>query len=546
MRETDRPDRTDSTGAGDLLGGNDDLRVLPHGVVRLSDPNVRATARARPPAVAWPIAHRGRVTLLRGPEKDGKSALLRAAVAAVTGGRRFLEQATIGGSVLWVGQEAAADLCICTSSAPTQGLRHGTWPTAFGAGAGGTISCETRLSGWPPRGSSISPRGRAPAPAAAGAARSPKEAVAGPSASKRRIPEPRRTERRRRRVRRSRSFPRLRFHRWLETETQRFPPETGRGGLFGERFRGCVSRDGRKRKRDDGCGTGVGGVFGGRDRFRRCRARRRRGGWGWPAGVRGATEPYATGSRSPAALVSAEWRQRDPTDVHDRTHAFPTQRPVDRGVSEAFDQLVDHGFLRQAPSKHYPEPRYALTQSGYQRVGPLMFVFPSVVWLRRPSVPVLRLDSRWLPRISRRRAIGSRTRAVFGNASNGSSPARAGHSFQVPATTPVLGFIPAWSVLTGGLLLVAVDDLVRLLDAAHDAVASRSLQHPSWALGTASALDGNAQVEPVGGRAAPNPLGAVAAAALALGFQHLYRLELDPAFPLAPFGHGCAPAARRR
>ena len=110
MSESDRADPTDSTGAGDRLGGDDDLRVLPDGVVRLSDPNVRATARDEPPAVAWPIAHRGRVTLLRGPEKEGKSALLRAAVAAVTGGRRFLEQATIGGSVLWVSQEAAADL----------------------------------------------------------------------------------------------------------------------------------------------------------------------------------------------------------------------------------------------------------------------------------------------------------------------------------------------------------------------------------------------------------------------------------------------------
>ena len=107
MSEGDRADRTDSTGAGDRLGGVDAIRVLPDGVVRLSDPSVRATARDGPPAVAWPIAHRGRVTLLHAREKVGKSTL-RAAVAAVTRGEPFLEQPTIGGRVLWVGDEAVA------------------------------------------------------------------------------------------------------------------------------------------------------------------------------------------------------------------------------------------------------------------------------------------------------------------------------------------------------------------------------------------------------------------------------------------------------
>ena len=110
MRESGRADRTGPTGAGDRLGGDDDLRVLPEGVIRLSDPSVRATARGGPAAVAWPIAHRGRVTWLDAREKVDRDRLLRVAVAAVTGGRRFLEQATIGGSVLWVSQEAAADL----------------------------------------------------------------------------------------------------------------------------------------------------------------------------------------------------------------------------------------------------------------------------------------------------------------------------------------------------------------------------------------------------------------------------------------------------
>ena len=110
MSEGDRADRTDSTGAGDRLGGADDIRVLPDGVVRLSDPSVRATAPDGAPAVAWPIAHRGRVTLLHAREKLGTSTLLRAAVAAVTRGEPFLEQPTIGGRVLWVGDEAVGDV----------------------------------------------------------------------------------------------------------------------------------------------------------------------------------------------------------------------------------------------------------------------------------------------------------------------------------------------------------------------------------------------------------------------------------------------------
>ena len=102
-------------------------------------------------------------------------------------------------------------------------------------------------------------------------------------------------------------------------------------GLFGNRFRSCVPRGGRKRKRNDARWRGVGGVFGGRKRFRRSWARRRRGGWGWAGGARESTELYATARGSAGALVSAAWRERDPTHVHDRAYAFPTQRPVGRG-----------------------------------------------------------------------------------------------------------------------------------------------------------------------------------------------------------------------
>ena len=86
------------------------LQELPEGVIRLSDPSVGATAGGGPAAVAWPIAHRGRVTWIDVRGKVDKDRLLWAAVAAVTRGQRFLEQATIGGRVLWVSQEAAADL----------------------------------------------------------------------------------------------------------------------------------------------------------------------------------------------------------------------------------------------------------------------------------------------------------------------------------------------------------------------------------------------------------------------------------------------------
>ena len=96
--------------AGDRLRGAGDVEELPEGVTRLSDPRVRATACGRPPAVAWPLAHRGRVTWLDGREKVYRDGLLRAAVAAVTRGQRFLDLPTIGGRVLWVGEAAAADV----------------------------------------------------------------------------------------------------------------------------------------------------------------------------------------------------------------------------------------------------------------------------------------------------------------------------------------------------------------------------------------------------------------------------------------------------
>ena len=106
----DRADRTDSTVAGDQLGGAGDIQELPEGVTRLSDSSVRATAGRGPAAVAWPIAHRGRVTWIDARGKVDKGRLLQAAVAAVTRGQRFLEQPTIGGRVLWVTEETAADV----------------------------------------------------------------------------------------------------------------------------------------------------------------------------------------------------------------------------------------------------------------------------------------------------------------------------------------------------------------------------------------------------------------------------------------------------
>ncbi len=106
----DRADRTDSTVAGDQLRGAGDIQELPEGVIRLSDPSVGATAGGGPAAVAWPIAHRGRVTWIDVRGKVDNDRLLWAAVAAVTRGQRFLEQPTIGDRVLWVSQEAAAPL----------------------------------------------------------------------------------------------------------------------------------------------------------------------------------------------------------------------------------------------------------------------------------------------------------------------------------------------------------------------------------------------------------------------------------------------------
>ena len=104
MSKVHRTDRAESAGPADLRRG-DDVQVLPAGLVRLSDPSVGATGPAGPPTVARTIAHRGRVTLLHAREKVGKSTLLRAGVAAVTRGVPFLEQPTIPGRVLWVGED---------------------------------------------------------------------------------------------------------------------------------------------------------------------------------------------------------------------------------------------------------------------------------------------------------------------------------------------------------------------------------------------------------------------------------------------------------
>ncbi len=84
--------------------------ALPAGVVRLSDVDVESTSADGPQAVARLIAHVERVTLLHAREKVGKSTLIAAAVAAVTRGRPFLEQPTMAGDVLWVGEEAVGDV----------------------------------------------------------------------------------------------------------------------------------------------------------------------------------------------------------------------------------------------------------------------------------------------------------------------------------------------------------------------------------------------------------------------------------------------------
>ena len=83
---------------------------LPNGVVRLSDPNVKATPVAGPAVVAPLLAHVGRVTLLHALPKAGKSTLLSKAVAAVTRGRRFLEAPLTAGDVLWIGEELPGDV----------------------------------------------------------------------------------------------------------------------------------------------------------------------------------------------------------------------------------------------------------------------------------------------------------------------------------------------------------------------------------------------------------------------------------------------------
>ena len=87
-----------------------DRQPLPAGLVRLSDADLDTTPADGPTAVARLLAHAGRVTLLHAREKTGKSTLVGAAVAAVTRGRPFLALPTVRGDVLWVGEEAAADV----------------------------------------------------------------------------------------------------------------------------------------------------------------------------------------------------------------------------------------------------------------------------------------------------------------------------------------------------------------------------------------------------------------------------------------------------
>ena len=87
-----------------------DRQALPAGLVRLSDADLDTTPADGPPPVARLLAHAGRVTLLHAREKTGKSTLIGAAIAAVTRGRPFLAMPTVCGDVLWVGEEAAADV----------------------------------------------------------------------------------------------------------------------------------------------------------------------------------------------------------------------------------------------------------------------------------------------------------------------------------------------------------------------------------------------------------------------------------------------------
>jgi hypothetical protein len=67
----------------------------------LTDP----AASAPPAVVAARLAWAGRVSLLAGREKDGKSTLAAAAAARVTMGGLFLGEPTTQGAVLWVGVE---------------------------------------------------------------------------------------------------------------------------------------------------------------------------------------------------------------------------------------------------------------------------------------------------------------------------------------------------------------------------------------------------------------------------------------------------------
>ena len=79
-------------------------------MVRLSDPNVKATPSAGPAVVAPLLAHVGRVTVVHAPPKAGKSTLLGEAVASVTRGRRFLGVPLTAGDVLWIGEELPGDV----------------------------------------------------------------------------------------------------------------------------------------------------------------------------------------------------------------------------------------------------------------------------------------------------------------------------------------------------------------------------------------------------------------------------------------------------
>lgn len=72
-----------------------------------SDPSLSAP----PVAHIWPLAVKGRVTILSSREKAGKSTLVTAACAAYTAGREFLGQALQPGRSLWLGlDEPLGDL----------------------------------------------------------------------------------------------------------------------------------------------------------------------------------------------------------------------------------------------------------------------------------------------------------------------------------------------------------------------------------------------------------------------------------------------------